>query len=168
MLLINVVSITVPVVVALLLGIRTKIDLGDWTRTLPHWIGFINSLTTVLLIAAWIAVSNKKYKLHAALMIASIALGALFLVCYVTYHMSNPSTAYGGQGLLRYIYYFILLSHVLLSLVVLPLVLRSFAFAVTRQFQRHKRLAAYALPIWLYVSATGVIVYLMISPYYAK
>ncbi len=168
MLLINVVSIAVPIVVALLLGIRTKFPLGNWTSYLPHAIGFINTLTSVVLVAAWIAIGMKKFRLHGALMTTGIVLGAIFLVCYVTYHMSNPSTPFGGVGFVRNIYYFVLISHVVMSLVVLPLVLRAFAFAVTRQFNRHRRLAKYALPIWLYVSVTGVLVYLMISPYYPK
>ncbi len=168
MLLINVISIVVPLVVALLLGIRTKFDLGSWTGGLPHVIGAINSVTTVLLVAAWFAIKAKKIRLHATLMTFAIALGALFLVCYVTYHLSNPSTKFGGDGVWRTIYYFVLISHILLSLVVLPLVLRAFAFAWTRRFEKHRRIAKIALPIWLYVSTTGVLVYLMISPYYAR
>ncbi len=166
LLVINIVSIAVPVVVALLLGIRSKFDLGDWTGSLPHLIGGINSLTTLVLVAAWVAIKQRKYRLHGTLMTTAIVLGAIFLVCYVTYHLSNPSTAYGGGGLLRSVYYFTLISHIGLSLIVLPLVLRSFAFAITKQFERHQRIARYALPIWLYVSATGVMVYMMIRPYY--
>lgn len=84
----------------------------------------------------------------------------------MTYHLSNPSTVYGGEGVFRSLYYFILISHIAMSLVVLPLVLRAFYFAITEQFDRHTRIAKYAFPIWLYVAVSGVLVYLMISPYY--
>jgi putative membrane protein len=100
-------------------------------------------------------------------MSSAFALGAIFLVCYVTYHLSNPSTRFGGEGAIRYVYYSVLLSHILLSLIVLPLVLRAFMFALTNQITKHRKIARYAFPIWLYVSITGVIAYLMISPYYS-
>jgi putative membrane protein len=166
--LINTISVVVPVAVALLLGIRTKIDLGAWTSFLPHVIGGINTLTTVILIAAWLAIRKHNIQLHGRLMISAICLGALFLVCYVTYHVSNAATPYGGTGFWRILYYFVLISHIAMSLVVLPLVLRTFAFAITGRFRRHRSLAKFAFPIWLYVSSTGVLVYLMISPYYSK
>ena len=105
---------------------------------------------------------------HRLAMTSAFALGAAFLVCYVTYHLSNPSTKFGGSGAVRTVYYSLLLSHIGLSLVVLPLVLRAFLFAVTHQIARHRRIAKYAYPIWLYVSTTGVLVYLMISPYYGQ
>ena len=162
----NLLSIAIPLVVAILLGIQTKVDLGAWTKTLPHAIGAINSLTSVLLVLGLIAQKAGKIGLHRLAMTAAFALGAVFLVCYVTYHLSNPSTTYGGTGGLRALYYTLLLSHIGLSLVVLPLVLRAFLFALTNQITRHRRIAKYAYPIWLYVSITGVMVYLMISQYY--
>lgn len=163
---INLLSIVIPVVVAILLGIRTKVDLGAWTRVLPHAIGGINTLTSILLVIGMIFLKAGKIQLHRYAMTAAFFLGGLFLVCYVTYHLSNPSTAYGGTGFYKNLYYFILISHIALSMVVLPLVLRAFFFAITEQFDRHKRIAKFAFPIWLYVSITGVLVYLMISPYY--
>jgi len=166
--LINIVSVAVPVVVALLLGIRTKIDLGTWTKLIPHVIGGINSLTSILLILGFIAIRNRKIYIHRVCMTSAMGLGALFLVCYVTYHLSNPSTSFGGEGIIRYVYSFILISPIALSLVVLPLVLRAFAFAWCRMFDAHRRIARFAFPIWLYVSVTGVLAYWMISPYYAK
>jgi putative membrane protein len=162
MLLINLLSVVVPVVVAILLSFPNKIDLGGWTKNLSHAIGLVNSLTTVLLIAGLILIKRNKINLHRAVMSAAFSLGALFLICYVTYHVSNPSYKFGGEGLVRYIYLFVLFSHIGLSLVVLPLVLRAMFFAVTGQFDRHKRVVRYAYPIWLYVSATGVVVYLML------
>ncbi len=163
----NILSIAIPLVVALLLGIRTKVDLGTWTKFLPHAIGAINSLTSILLVLGLIAQKRGKIGLHRIAMTSAFALGAIFLVFYVTYHLSNPSTRFGGEGGLRVVYYTILISHIGLSLIVLPLVLRAFLFAMTNQISRHRRIAKYAYPIWLYVSTTGVIVYLMISPYYS-
>lgn len=166
-LVVNVLSVVIPLVVALLLGIQTKLDLGNWTKSIPHVIGGINTLTSLFLIVGFVAQRLGKIGLHRIMMSSSIALGAIFLVCYVTYHLSNPSTPFGGQGIIRSVYFFVLISHIALSLVVLPLVLRAFFFAVTNQIQKHKRVAKWAFPIWLYVSVTGVVVYLMISPYYA-
>lgn len=163
---VNVLSIVIPVVVALLLGIRTKIELGSWTHSLPHAIGAINGLTSILLIIGWIAIRSKKVALHRFALTSAFCLGGCFLVCYVTYHLSNPSTSFGGQGWIRPVYYFVLISHIVLSLVVLPLVLRAFLFALLGRFSDHRRIAKYAMPVWLYVSITGVLAYLMISPYY--
>lgn len=164
----NLLSVAIPLVVAILLGVRTKVDLGTWTKMLPHAIGAINTLTSVLLVLGLAAQKFGKIRLHRLAMTSAFSLGAIFLVCYVTYHLSNPSTKFGGSGALRAVYYALLVSHIVLSLVVLPLVLRAFLFALTNQIARHRRIAKYAYPIWLYVSTTGVIVYLMISPYYTQ
>jgi len=166
-LLVNVLSIAIPFVVALLLGLPTKLDLGAWTKSLPHVIGAINTMTSLFLVSGLIAQKMGKISIHRFSMSSAFALGAFFLVCYVTYHLSNPSTRFGGEGAIRYVYYSVLLSHILLSLIVLPLVLRAFMFALTNQIAKHRKIARYAFPIWLYVSITGVIAYLMISPYYA-
>jgi len=168
MLLANVLSVAIPLVVALLLGIRSKVDLGKWTLVLPHAIGAINTLTSVLLVIGLVCQRAGKIGLHRLAMTTAFALGALFLICYVTYHLSNPSTKFGGEGASKVFYYAILISHIGLSLIVLPLVLRAFLFALTQQIGRHRRIAKFAYPIWLYVSTTGVIVYLMISPYYVR
>ena len=159
---INLLSIVVPVVVAVLLGLPAKPDLGEWTKNLSHVIGAINALTTVLLVAGWIFIRQNKTNLHRWTMTAAFSLGALFLVCYVTYHLTNPANRFNGEGFSRYVYFFFLITHVAFSLVVLPLVLRAMFFAVTNRFEKHRRIARYAYPIWLYVSATGVIVYLML------
>ncbi len=163
---VNILSILIPVVVAVLLGLPRKLDLGVWTQTLPHVIGGINALTSLVLVVGWVAVLNKKITVHRACMSFAFGLGAVFLVCYVIYHLTNPSTRFGGEGPIRYVYYFVLISHIALSLVVLPLVLRAFLFAILRRFNAHRRIARFALPIWLYVSVTGVLAYWMISPYY--
>lgn len=159
---INVISIVVPVVVAVMFGFSNKLSLGDWTKVLPHVIGGINFLTTMVLIAGLIFIKQNKINLHRTAMTTAFTLGFLFLLCYVTYHVSNPSNKFNGEGVVRYIYFFFLITHIAFSIIVLPFVLRSMFFAVTGQFARHKKLVKYAYPIWLYVSATGVIVYLLL------
>ncbi|HEX8288585.1 MAG TPA: DUF420 domain-containing protein [Pyrinomonadaceae bacterium] len=162
LLFINVLSVLVPVVVAVLLSFPNKLDLGAWTKNLSHAIGIINSATTILLITGLFSIKQNKIFQHRIVMTAAFILGAFFLVCYVTYHISNPSNKFYGEGFVRYIYFFILITHIALSLVVLPLVLRAMFFAVTNQISRHKSIVRYAYPIWLYVSVSGVIVYLML------
>ena len=162
MFLINTLSVVVPVVVAVLLSFTNKLNLGDWTKNLSHAIGIINSLTTIVLLFGLFFIKQSKVHLHRIAMTIAFVLGGLFLVCYITYHISNPANKFYGEGFVRYIYFFILISHVGLSLIVLPLVLRAMFFAITGQFARHKKTVRYAYPIWLYVSFTGVIVYLML------
>lgn len=96
------------------------------------------------------------------MMMTSFALGAVFLICYLTYHLSNPENRFSETGSVRYLYLFILATHILLSIVVLPLVLRALYFAVTGQFEKHRNIVRFAYPIWLYVSLSGVAVYLML------
>ena len=163
---INILSIAIPVAVALLIGIRQKVPLGSWTTVLPDVIGGLNAATSLLLIAALVAIKQQKVVLHQKLMTTAFVFGAIFLVTYILYHISNPSTSYGGEGAIRYVYYFLLISHILLSIVVVRYVLLAMYYALVRQFNDHKRIVKIAFPIWLYVSVTGVIVYLMISPYY--
>ena len=160
---INTISIVVPLVVAILLGVQNKLALGEWTRYLPHAIGTINTLTTITLIFGLVFIKLKKIEAHRLMMTLSFALGGLFLVCYVIYHLTNPSKSFQGEGFIRYIYFFILFSHIGLSLVVLPLVLRAMFYAVTKQFSNHKKIVRFAYPIWLYVSVTGVMVYLAVN-----
>ncbi len=161
-LVINVISVVVPLVVAILLGLPQKADLGSWTKNLPHAIGAINTTTTVVLVLGLIFIKLGKIRLHQTMMTMAFALGGVFLVCYVTYHVSNPSNRFSGEGIVRYLYLFLLISHIGLSLVVLPLVLRAMYFAANARFEDHRRVARYAFPIWLYVSATGVLVYLFV------
>ena len=163
---VNILSVAIPVAVALLIGIRQKLPLGAWTTVLPDVIGGLNAVTSLLLIAALVAIKQKKVELHRQLMTIAFVLGAIFLVTYILYHISNPSTAYGGEGAIRYLYYFLLISHIVLSVVVVRYVLLAMYYALRRQFDDHRRIVKIAFPIWLYVSVTGVIVYVMISPYY--
>ncbi len=164
---IKVLAIAIPLVVALLFGIRTKIDLGAWTKILPHLNGLLNSLTAVLLVIGYIFIKNKNIRMHRMAMLGAFSLGSLFLVSYVLYHLTNPSTSFGGEGTVKILYYILLITHVLLAAVVVPFVLYAVYFAWSGQISRHVKVVKWTLPIWLYVSVTGVIVYLMISPYYS-
>jgi putative membrane protein len=157
-------SIVLPIAVAALF--RIKIPGYDFSF-LPPIYATTNGLTAVLLIAAVIAIERKKRKLHEVLIKICMSLSAAFLVMYVLYHMTSDSTAYGGEGVWRTFYYVILISHIILSVIVVPFVLFTFSRALSGNFERHKALAKFTFPLWLYVAITGVIVYIMISPYYA-
>jgi putative membrane protein len=155
------VSIVIPVAVAALFGIR--VDGVDFSFLPPFYAG-INGLTAILLVSALIAIKGKKMGLHQRLIQVCLILSLLFLLCYVAYHMTSDSTPYGGE--MKGLYYFILISHILLSIAVIPLVLFTYLFAWEGKFDKHKKWTRFAFPIWLYVAVTGVIVYLMISPFY--
>lgn len=159
---INTLSVVVPIFVAVMLSFPNKLNLGEWTKNLSHAIGIINSLTTIVLLCGLVFIKQSKVHLHRIAMTTAFVLGGLFLICYIAYHISNPANKFYGEGFSRYIYFFFLISHIGLSLIVLPLVLRAMYFAVTKQFARHKKIVRYAYPIWLYVSASGVIVYFML------
>ena len=162
---INIVSVLIPIVVAVLFGIR--IPGVEPLSFLPPIYATINGVTAVLLIAALWAIKNGKRSLHNTLMNVAIACSLAFLVMYVAYHMTSDSTPYGGEGIMRGVYFFILISHIVLSIVVIPFVLHTYLRGFLGAYQEHKKLARYTFPIWLYVAVTGVVVYLMISPYYA-
>ena len=161
---ITVISIAIPLVVALLFGV--KLPGVEPLGFLPPIYAGINGLTAVLLVLALWAIKSGKQLLHRQLMTTCIILSLLFLIMYVAYHMTSESTAFGGEGWIRYLYYFILFTHILLSIAVIPMVLRTYARAYLRDFAGHRKIARVTFPIWLYVAVTGVIVYLMISPYY--
>jgi len=156
-------SIAIPLVVAVLFGVKIP---GDELSFLPPIYAGINGLTAVLLVVALLAIKNKNQKLHELMIRISLVLSLLFLGCYVAYHMTSDSTPFGGVGFIAYVYYFILISHILLSVAVIPLVLFTYLFAWQGDFVKHKKWTRFAWPIWFYVAVTGVIVYLMISPYY--
>jgi putative membrane protein len=158
-------SVILPIAVAVLFGVKIP---GYDFSFLPPIYATINGVTAVLLISAVVAIKNKKRKLHETLMKICIGLSAAFLVMYVIYHMTSDSASYGGEGALRIVYLIILISHIILSIVVVPFVLFTFSRALSGNFERHKALAKFTFPIWLYVAITGVIVYIMISPYYVK
>ncbi len=159
--LIYAVSIIVPVAVALLFSIR--IDGMDFSFLPPIYAG-INGLTAVLLIAALLAIKSKNKQLHRTLIRSSLGLSLLFLLCYIAYHITSDPTVY--EGSVPAVYYTLLISHILLSVIVIPLVLLTYLWAWTGDFARHKKWTKIAWPIWFYVAVTGVVVYVMISPYY--
>ena len=162
--LITIVSVVVPLVVAILFGVR--IPNVEPLRILPPIYASINGITAVLLVTALWAIKNKRIVLHESLMKVSIFLSLLFLVMYVAYHMTSDSTPYGGEGVIRYVYFFILITHIVLSIGIIPMVLITYVRAISKHFGAHKKIARITFPIWLYIALTGVIVYLMISPYY--
>lgn len=164
-----VVSIAIPLVVAILFGVKLK-DFGynvEPLSFLPPIYATINGLTAVVLFSAVLAVKNGKRKLHENLMKLAISLSIAFLAMYVAYHMTADSTKFGGEGVIKYVYFFILITHILLSIIIIPFVLVTYVRALAQRFDKHKKLARITYPMWLYVAVTGVIVYLMISPYYS-
>ena len=156
-------SIAIPLVVAVLFGVKLDIELPVF---LPPIYAGTNAVTAVILIVAFWAIKMKNILLHRRLMETAIVLSAIFLVMYVLYHMTSDSTSYGGQGVLKYVYYMILISHIILSIVVIPFVLITFVKAITNDIEKHKKIARITWPLWLYVTISGVIVYFMILPYY--
>lgn len=162
-----VISVAIPLVVAALMvlpkiGFTTGFNFG----ILPHINALLNSATTVCLLLGLYFIKSGRESMHRASMITAFALSAVFLVSYVLYHSSAPSTPFGGEGWVRGLYFFILISHILLAIAVVPLVLMALFLALTRQISKHKRLVKVAYPVWLYVAVTGVTVYWMIKPYY--
>lgn len=178
------VSIIIPIAVAVLFTVKLKdfgIDIEPLSFLPPIYAG-INALTAMLLIMGVLAIKNGNRKVHERMMTLAIACSVVFLVMYVAYHMTADSTKFGdvnGDGLLdetemknagsmRMVYFLILISHIVLSVAIIPLVLFTYVRALSERFDKHRRLAKITFPIWLYVAITGVIVYLMISPYYAN
>jgi putative membrane protein len=179
-----VVSILIPIVVAILFSVKLK-DFGinvEPLSFLPPIYAGINALTAVILVLGVMAIKNGNKERHQKLMTAAIACSVMFLIMYVAYHLSSDSTKYGDinhdgivneaelaqVGISRLIYFVILISHILLSIIIIPLVLFTYVRALAERFDRHKKLAKITFPIWLYVAVTGVIIYIMISPYYAN
>ena len=181
------VSIIVPLVVALLLFIKWEYDKLIFNMRIPNYdpiilmenlpiakpltflppiYASINGLTAILLIIAVYYIKNGKRKIHENLIKVCIALSLSFLVMYIAYHITSDPTPFGGTGAIVYLYFFILITHILLSIIVIPMVLVSYSRAFQSKFESHKKIAKITFPVWLYVAVTGVIVYLMISPYY--
>ena len=165
-----VLSVAIPLVVAVLFGVKLK-DYGinvEPLSFLPPIYATINGFTAILLVIGVIAIKNGKRRLHEILMQTAIACSVVFLVMYVAYHMTSDSTPFGGEGTIRSVYFFILISHIVLSIAVIPLVLITYVKALAERFDKHKKIAKITFPIWLYVAVTGVIVYFMIAPYYVQ
>lgn len=176
-----VVSIAVPVVVAyLFFATKSEANVGDWVHNLPGLNATVNSITILVLISALIAIKNGKEKLHRNLIILAMGLGAVFLVSYVTYHASVPSTVFGDTngdnvlseaekldvGGMRTFYLVVLLSHILLSVAGLPLILTAAYFGLSDKRSSHRKIVRFTFPVWMYIAITGVLVYFLISPYY--
>ena len=162
--LITMVSVLIPVVVAILFTVRLP-NVAPLDFLPPIYAG-INALTALILVIAYVAIRQKNIKLHEKLMKIAIALSLVFLVMYVAYHMTADPTPFGGEGIVRQVYYFILISHILLSVGIIPMVLITYVRAISKRFADHKKISVITFPIWLYIAVTGVVVYLMISPYY--
>ena len=157
-------SITIPLVVAVLFGI--KIPNVAPLSFLPPIYAAINGVTAVILILAVFQIKKGNRKYHERLIKTAILCSVLFLLMYIAYHMTSDSTKFGGQGTIKYVYYTVLISHIILSVVVIPFVLITYVRAITNNFERHKKIARITFPLWLYVAVSGVVVYIMISPYY--
>ena len=166
--LIVLISIAIPLAVIVLFSVRLKdfgINVAPLTF-LPPIYATINGITAAVLIAGVMAIKNGKRKLHQQLMTSAILLSVVFLVMYIAYHMTTDATKFGGEGTIKYVYFFLLISHIALSIATIPLVLITYVRALSERFDQHKKIAKITFPIWLYVAVTGVIVYLMIAPYY--
>ncbi len=176
-----IVSIAIPVAVAVILLVpHVKIDFGFNTHALPLFHALLNSTTAILLLASLYFIKSAQIQAHKTANLIAVVLSTIFLVSYVIYHSSNPSVKFGDinhdgilsdeekgkVGSLRYVYYFILTSHIILSAVIVPLVLFTLQKAFQAKFDTHRKLAKITWPVWFYVAVTGVIVYLMISRYY--
>jgi len=162
-----VISLAIPLVVGLLMYAPIAGNYNrSWVEWLPHINAVINALTSVLLIAGVVFIKSGSPVQHKQCMLAAFTLGMLFLISYIIYHSTVPSTSFGGEGVVRIIYYVLLISHILLAIVVVPFVLLALYHAWREDFVRHKKIVKITFPVWLYVSVSGVLVYLMISPYY--
>ena len=162
-------SIIIPIAVAALFSINLK-RLGfdvEPLSFLPPIYATINCITAITLIGAVIAIKNGNRKVHEQLNTFAIACSLAFLLMYIAYHITSDSTEFRREGFIKYVYYFILISHILLSIIIIPLVLTTYMYAKLGDFERHKKIAKKTFPLWLYVAITGVVIYLMISPYYA-
>lgn len=145
---------------------RYKIDLGVDFSFLPPFHASLNAITAVILVVALYFIKNKQIENHRKAIYAALVTSGLFLLSYVLYHFTTPETRYGGEGPLRMVYFFLLLTHIFLAATSLPFILLTFIRAYTNQFERHRKMARWVFPVWLYVAVTGPICYLMLMPYY--
>jgi len=163
-----VLSIVIPLAVIALFGInlpKMGYDVEPLTF-LPPIYATINGCTAIILVLAVLQIKKGNKVAHERLMKLAIGLSVCFLVLYIAYHMTSTSTKFGGEGAVKYMYYLILITHIVLSIAVIPLVLITYIKALAQRFDKHKKIAKITFPIWLYVAITGVVVYVMISPYY--
>ena len=156
-------SIVLPLAVAALFVIKIDLELPVF---LPPIYATVNAVTAFILVLAFVAIKKGNRKLHERLNKTAILLSIVFLVLYIMYHMTSDSTKFGGEGIIKNVYFFILISHILLSIAVIPFVLITYVRAKLGKFPEHRKIAKITFPLWLYVAITGVVVYFMISPYY--
>lgn len=175
-----VVTAVVLVVVIVLKLVPPPATVPSFLYVLPHLIGGINAVCAVLLVLSLIFIRQKNIKAHKITNIITFLLSAVFLIFYILFHLYVKDTKFGdvdhndvlsaaeasAVGAVRYVYYFILLTHILLAIIVLPLILVSFFRGLNMQVEKHRKIVRYAYPVWLYVAVSGVLVYLMIAPYY--
>lgn len=166
---IAVVSLVVPAVVVFLLKLTPPdVTLSIDLNIFPKLNAVINSLTTIALLAGFYFVKRKQVIAHRAAMLSALALSSLFLLSYIFYHtLKGEDTRFGGEGFIRYVYYFILITHIVLAAIILPLVLKTFSKALLGKIDEHRRWAKWTFPLWLYVAVTGVLVYVFLAPYYS-
>lgn len=164
--LIGIFSVVVFVVVVVLGRVKLDIDMGFDIHIFALANAIINSIIAVLLVGALVAVKSKKYELHRKMMFGALILSILFLLSYILHHLLAGDTKFGGEGAIRYFYYFILITHVILAALILPFILFTAYRGLTAEWPQHRKLAKITWPLWLYVAVTGPLVYIMISPYY--
>ena len=138
---------------------------AGWVAVLPAANAFFNTLCAGCLVAGWLFIRRGNRTVHIRLMLTAVGLSVLFLVSYVTYHHFHGDTPFPGHGLVRPIYFFILISHIVLSVVILPMIMTTLYYAARGQFDRHRKIARYTLPLWLYVAITGVVVFFFLKAY---
>jgi len=161
-------SVLIPLVVAILLFTPgLNVDPGFDIRILPKFHAILNSITAVLLLTGLYFIKKGKRAAHKTVMLFALLCSVIFLVSYVSYHSLADPTSFGGEGIWKSIYYFILVTHILLAAIIVPFVLFTFMYALSSRFARHRKIARITWPLWFYVAVTGVLVYLMISPYYS-
>ena len=164
-------SIIIPIIVALLMLFPTVFHIESENydfSSLPFFHAILNGSTAVLLVTGFMLIKNKRTNLHKLAMLSAFVLSAVFLVSYVISKLTNEPVPYGGEGIIRYLYFFILISHILLSIPVLPLALFSIYRGITGEVDKHKSIVKWTFPIWMYVAITGVLVFLFMKPYYLQ
>ena len=162
-------SVIIPIAVAFLMLFPNVFHIASENydfSSLPFFHAVLNGSTAILIFTGFVLIKNKKTELHKATMLSAFSLSSIFLVSYVISKITNEPVPFGGEGMIRDIYFFILISHILLSIPVLPLALFSIYRAMTGEIEKHKSIVKWTFPIWMYVAITGVVVYLLMSPYY--
>ena len=162
-------SVLIPIAVGVLMLFPDVFAIESTTidfSSLPFFHAVLNASTAILIFIGYVLIKNKKAQLHKIAMLSAFVLSSIFLISYVVSKLTNAPVPFGGEGFIRPIYFFILISHILLSIPVLPLALLSIYRGMTGEITKHKRLVKWTFPIWMYVAITGVLVYVLMRPYY--